>query len=276
MLYLQYRVRRFGALFPVGVWYTGAIARRTLQSIRAAGFNSVWCAPERQAELTADATAAGLAVVASVDPGGDLQVDPSATPADLRVWGWTGLLRGARAISYHAWIDLVDERGALTSRGRAAGDFAGVISRNPGLFVPLRPRPAADAGTAPDVRITGGTSEVEAGFLESRDALVLVAINHASAPQRASMSFAPGTKQEFWQNMETGEMVTFAMEKEAPALVHAFGPRDAMVLMIRKTSPYDRDRGPGAGVRGGPGGRESGGPGGPGFPTSGGGIRTIE
>jgi hypothetical protein len=119
------------------------------------------------------------------------------------------------------------------------------------LFAPLRPRPPADAGAAPDVRISAGSSEVEAGFLESRDALVLVAINHASAPQRVSMSFAPGTKQEFWQNMETGEMETFVMEKDTPTLVHAFGPRDALVLMIRKTSPYDRGREPGGpGVRG--------------------------
>ncbi len=249
MLYLQYPVRRIDAFFPVGVWHTGAIVRRHLQSIKAAGFNSVWCAPERRAELTAEATALGLNVVADVDPGGDLQVDPSATPGDLRVWGWTALLRGARAVSYHAWHDLVDDGGALTARGRAAGEFAGVISRNPALFVPLRPRVApADAGVA-DVRVAEA-GQVEAGFLESRDALVLMAINHAGAPQRVSMAFAPGTKQEFWQNMETGDMVTFAMVKGAPALTHAFAARDALVLMIRKTSPYDREHD-------GPGGRPS-------------------
>lgn len=254
-------MRRIAPFFPVGVWHAGANVRRDLRSIKAAGFNSLWSRPEGNADLVAQANAAGLQVVGQVDRDGDLQVDPSATAADLRVWGWTALLRGARAISYYAWVDLVDQRGALTSRGRAAGEFAGVISRNPALFVPLRPRPPADAGTAPDVRIAEGGSEIEAGFLESRDALVLVAINHASASQRVSMAFAPGTKQEFWQNMETGEMVTFAMEKDTPRLVHAFGPRDALVLMIRKISPYDRAREPG-----GPGAR------GPGSPRPGGGV----
>jgi hypothetical protein len=240
-------VRRLDPFFPVGVWYAGAVVRRHLQSIKAAGFNSVWSRPEGHAELVAQANAAGLHASVQVDRAGDLQVDPSATAADLRVWGWTALLRGARAVSYHAWPDLVDNRGVLTPRGRSAGEFAGVISRNPALFAPLRPRTAATREAIPDVRIAEDAGEAEAGFLESRDALVLVAINHASAPQRLSMSFAPGTKQEFWQNMETGEMVSFTMVKETPALTHDFGPRDALVLMIRKTSPHDRGPGrPGA------------------------------
>lgn len=229
--------------FPVGVWYAGAVVRRHLQSIKAAGFNSVWSRPEGRAELAAEANAAGLQVLVDVDRDGDVQVDPAATAADLRAWGWTALLRGARAISYYAWPDLVGGSGALTRRGRAAGEFAGVISRNPALFAPLGPRIAATREAIPDVRIAEAAGEVEAGFLESRDALVLVAINHGSAPQRLSMSFAPGTKQEFWQNMETGEMVSFTMVKDSPVLTHDFGPRDVLVLMIRKTSPYDREAG---------------------------------
>ena len=236
--------------FPVGVWYSGAILRRTFQAIRAAGFNSVWCERAREAELLADATAAGLHVVAQTDPAGDVHVEPSATAADLRVWGWTALLRGARAVTYHTWRELTDDRGALTRRGRSAGEFAGVIARNPALFVPLRPRAAEAADTAPGVRIVDDPGETEAGFLESRDALVLISINHAAVAQRVSLSFAPGTKREFWQNMETGEMVTFTMVEDTPAMVRTFEPRDALVLMIRKTSPHDRGlASPGHGAR---------------------------
>jgi hypothetical protein len=239
MLYLQYRVQRLGTLFPIGVWYDGPVLRRELQSIRASGFNTVWGGLDGFAELVVQAQAVGLSVIGRLDPQGELHVGPSATPQDLRVWGWTAMLRGARAIGYYAWRDLVDERGVATARGKAAGDFAGIVSRNPALFAPLR-MPAAGAGDpARDVRISGVAGEVEAGFLESRDALLLIAVNHAASPQGATMTFAPGTKQEFWQNMETGDMVSFTMD-DSPSLTHAFAARDVLVLMIRKRSPFDK------------------------------------
>jgi len=234
-------VRRADEFFPVGVWCEGAVSRRDLQRIRGAGFNSIWTARPDDATLASQADAAGLKVMATGGSHVELHADPAATAADLRLWGWTALLRGARAIAYYAWRDLVESDIALTARGRAAAEFAGILSRNPALFAPLRPRASTDAAAmTADLRISGSAGELEAGFLESRDALVLIAVSHAGAPQRATLTFAPGTKQEFWQNMETGDMVSFAMVNGEPVLTHAFAARDAMVLMIRKTSPHDR------------------------------------
>jgi len=227
--------------FPIGVWLAGPVIRRDPQAIRSLGFNSVWIRPGGDADLAAQAGTAGLRVFTNVDRMADVQVGAAATAADLRLWGWTALLHGARAIAYHAWRDLTDDGGIVTIRGKAAGAFAGVVTRNPALFVPLRPRSLTQPEAAPsDVRIGGVAGQVEAGFLESRDALVLIAVNHAGETQRVTLTFAPGSKQEFWQNMETGEMVSFEMVKDSPSLTHDFKARDALVLMIRKTSPYDR------------------------------------
>jgi hypothetical protein len=233
-------VRRADEFFPVGVWCDGAVSRRDLQRIRGAGFNCIWTARLDDAVLASQADT-GLRLMAPAGGHAELHVDPAATAADLRLWGWTALLRGARAIAYYAWRDLVESDIALTARGRAAAEFAGILSRNPALFAPLRPRATTDpAAMTADLRVSGSAGEIEAGFLESRDVLVLIAVSHAGAPQRVTITFAPGTKQEFWQNMETGDMVSFAMVNGEPTLTHAFAARDAMVLMIRKTSPYDR------------------------------------
>ena len=92
-------------------------------------------------ELQAGQGATGVRVAAPV------------TAADVRLWGWAALSRGARAISYYAWYPMssgyesngygmIELDGSITDRARAAGAFAGIISRNPALFVPLRPRPS--------------------------------------------------------------------------------------------------------------------------------------
>ena len=52
--------------------------------------------------------------------------------ADLRLWTWTAIARGARAITY--------EQSAAGSA--AAGELAGLVSRNAALFGPMRPRPS--------------------------------------------------------------------------------------------------------------------------------------
>ena len=74
---------------------------------------------------------------------------PPVTGADLRLWGWAALSRGATAITYDAWYPtaaggqgLVDPDGGAGSRARAAGTFADIVARNPLLFAPLRPRPS--------------------------------------------------------------------------------------------------------------------------------------
>lgn len=96
------------------------------------------------------------------------------------------------------------------------------------------------SGVRPDVRIVPPAAGIEGRVLESRDVMLLIAINHADTPQQATLTFPAGTRQEFWQNMETGDMVTLSADAAAPSLTHTFAPRDVLVLMIRKTSPYDR------------------------------------
>ena len=65
-----------------------------------------------------------------------VRVATPVTAADLRLWGWAALSRGARAISYYAWYPMssgyesngygmIELDGTITDRARAAGEFAG-------------------------------------------------------------------------------------------------------------------------------------------------------
>jgi hypothetical protein len=49
------------------------------------------------------------------------------------------------------------------------------------------------------------------------------------------MTFTPDTQEAIWQNMETGAAINFVAGPEGPTYTYAFGPRDALVLMIRKS-----------------------------------------
>lgn len=91
------------------------------------------------------------------------------------------------------------------------------------------------AGVGPEVRIEGATDRVETRFLESADVLMLLGLNHADTPQRVRLTFTPDTQEAIWQNMETGAAVNFVAGPEGPTYTYSFGPRDALVLMIRKS-----------------------------------------
>ena len=108
-----------------------------LDGIRSAAGDKGWWI----GELQAGQGATGVRVAAPV------------TGADLRLWGWAAISRGARAISYYAWYPMnsgyesngygmIDLDGRITDRARIAGEFAGVVGRNSGLFAPLRPHPS--------------------------------------------------------------------------------------------------------------------------------------
>ena len=79
-----------------------------------------------------------------------VRVANPVTGADVRLWGWSAISRGARSISYYAYYPmssgyeangygLVELDGSMTDRARAAGAFADVIGRNANLFNELRP-----------------------------------------------------------------------------------------------------------------------------------------
>lgn len=81
-----------------------------------------------------------------------LQSDP-VTPADHRLWAWSSIANGARAINVYAYYPmssgyesggygLINLDGTLTERARATGGIARVVDANQALFLASHPVPA--------------------------------------------------------------------------------------------------------------------------------------
>ena len=85
-----------------------------------------------------------------------------------------------------------------------------------------------------DVRVDAGPSVIDARFLESAAALVLVAVNLTPSVHRATMTFSHEMPEAIWQNMETGGAVNFVASADGPTYSRTFTPHDVVVLMIRK------------------------------------------
>ena len=79
-----------------------------------------------------------------------VNVSPTVTPDDLRIWTWTALSRGAKGINYYAWypmssgyesggFGLNQLDGTVTERAKVAGSIARVVDRNQQLFLDARP-----------------------------------------------------------------------------------------------------------------------------------------
>ena len=136
---------------------------------------------------------------------------------------WSAVARGL-------WrFGVMDRREPASSSVLALGEVAGVITRNAALFAPLKPRKLS----ADEVTVAGG-GPVSVDLLESPDALVIVAINHAPAVRKVTITFAPGFPEAVWQNMEEGNSVEFVAGRNGPFLEHSFAPEDVLVLAIRK------------------------------------------
>jgi len=144
--------------------------------------------------------------------------------AEARFRMWSALAEGQRGVSFDDGAN-----GASVERV-AVGDLAGVITRNQALFGPLRPR----APSATDARAEGADGSVVIRILESSDAMVIVALNRASAVQKVTLKFSPEIPEAIWQNIEEGVAVNFVMDKDGPFFAHVFSPRDVLVLTIRK------------------------------------------
>jgi beta-galactosidase len=97
-----------------------------------------------------------------------LNVSPTVTPEDLRIWTWTALSRGAKGIHYYAWypmstgyesggFGLNHLDGTITERARLAGSIARVVDRNQQLFLDARP-PGAEVAVVynPLAHFVGG------------------------------------------------------------------------------------------------------------------------
>lgn len=79
-----------------------------------------------------------------------LRLSSTVTPDDLRMWMWSSLARGAKAVNVYAWYPmssgyesggygLINLDGTITERAKAAGAVAKTVSSNQKLFASARP-----------------------------------------------------------------------------------------------------------------------------------------
>jgi beta-galactosidase len=79
-----------------------------------------------------------------------LRLSSTVTPDDLRMWMWSSLARGAKAVNVYAWypmssgfesggFGLIELDGTITERARAAGAVARTVDANQALFAEARP-----------------------------------------------------------------------------------------------------------------------------------------
>ena len=158
---------------------------------------------------------------------GTVPIDEATGADSVREAAWTSLAYGARAVIYEDWNALQKNDTALG----AAAAFADTLARNAALYVPLR-RVEATGDRA--FTIDGGQDKVEAHWLESPDALLLIAVNHAAEPTDVTLTFAPAIPEAVWQNMLTGNAVNFVAGPTGPVYKRTFAAREVLVLMIRK------------------------------------------
>lgn len=137
---------------------------------------------------------------------------------------WTAVAGGAKRLS------LMDPAGGAGRDLLAMAETAGVVTRNQALFAPLQPRLRG----VRQVSAAGGAS-IEVRLLESRDVIMIIALNRSAVPRTARITFDPDIPEAIWQNLETGATVNFVMTKEGPVLEHTLAAHDVLVLMTGKT-----------------------------------------
>ena len=104
-----------------------------------------------------------------------LNVSPTVTPEDIRIWTWSALSRGAKAINYYAWYPmstgyesggygLIKLDGTITERSRVAGSIAQVVDRHQKLFLAARPPKAEVAIVYNPLTYFVGGREREAAY----------------------------------------------------------------------------------------------------------------
>jgi len=219
---------------PVGVRYDldpdPARRRTDLENMRRLRFTVVVPGEPTQALAPIDRLIAGALDSSITIPASDIGLVPinERTDADaVREAAWTRLATGARAVIFDDWKALQNNDGALAE----AAAFAETLARNPVLYAPLRRvAPAGDRSFT----IDGGQNDVEAHWLESPDALLLIAVNHAVEPRDVTITFAPAIPEAIWQNMLTGSAVNFVAGPAGPVYKRTFAAHDVLVLMIRK------------------------------------------
>jgi len=202
---------------------------RTLEEMRQAHFNVV--ALPRPAALAPLALIDRLLARAAdsdfrpADPGlRTVAVRSSPSPAVLAANAWLAIAQGASAVVFDDWSTLRDNAEFLT----AASEFAAEVTRNAPLYAAIRPRVKPN-----EFRIDGMSPQLTATFLESEQALVLLAIN-LGPPRQVTFTFSPEIPEAIWQNMLGGGAVNFIAGPDGPTYTRAFAGNEVLVLMIRK------------------------------------------
>jgi beta-galactosidase len=103
-----------------------------------------------------------------------VNVSPTVTPDDLRIWTWSALARGAKGINYYAWYPMSSGYesggfglnhldGSITDRAKAAGSIARIVDRHQQLFLDARP-PQAEVAVVynPLAHFVGGRQRAAA------------------------------------------------------------------------------------------------------------------
>lgn len=135
-----------------------------------------------------------------------LNVSPTVTPEDLRVWAWSALARGAKGVNFYAWypmssgyesggFGMIHLDGTITERARAAGEVAKVVDRNQSLFLNARP-PKAQVAVIynPLAHFVGGRQRAVAtsgpqGEVASIERDSLLGIHRALFPRNVPLDY---------------------------------------------------------------------------------------
>lgn len=230
-----------GAFIPVGVAYHPADAsdarRRDFEEMQRLRFNVVVLVERIRAASAAPMMFIERVLAGAPDPRVTLTPDvPPATiavasdttAAEVTAQAWTALARGRRGVVFQDWTTLQRNPGALV----AAAEFADALTRNVTLYAPLRPvAPATDERR---IRVDASGDGLDATFLESPEALVLIAINRTAGPRPARLTFSPDVPEAIWQNMLGSGAVNFVAGPDGPMYERTFAPHEVLVLMIRK------------------------------------------
>jgi hypothetical protein len=223
---------------PIGVRYAvnAEPARRAidLDAIRRARFNAAAAASDAAGQTTAltrlDRPATSQPPVSLVIRSSDVGIVPITTTTSaetVRVTAWTLFARGARGVIFDDWSSLQQNAAAFTE----ASAFSEAITRNMALYAPLR---HVEPTGARAFMLKGGQDSVEAHWLESADALLMIAVNHGGEPRSVTFTFPPEIPEAVWQNMLSGGSVNFVAGPTGPFYEHTLPARDVLVLMIRK------------------------------------------
>ena len=225
---------------PVGALHAfpadAATRRRDLEEMRRLRFTVVATRDAGATDRPLDLHVLGRLLAGSAQTPIATPIAPQRVPigpatrgyAALTIAAWTAIARGSRGVIFDDWRALSADRDSLA----AAAEFADALTRNAALYAPLRPR-QSDADVRA-VRVVGDAERFETRFLESRDALVLIALNHADTRCQVAITFGPDIPEAIWQNMLTGGAVNFVASADGPTYERTFPPKDVLVLMIRK------------------------------------------